>query len=83
MSRISAMPCVVCQLLGEEQETRTEVHHIRADREARNDYLTIPLCWADHQGQRGVHGDKSRLRLLKRSEWSLLGETIKQLTEGQ
>ena len=80
MGRIAAMPCICCSLLDREQESRTLVHHIREDREARNDWLTLPLCWACHQGPLGIHGNKSFLRMLKMSEWGLLGEIIKRLT---
>lgn len=79
--RIAAMPCVCCKLLGMTQSSKTDVHHIREDREPRNDYLTIPLCHDGcHQGPHGVHGDKTYLRMLKTSEWGLLAEVIKELT---
>lgn len=81
MGRIKAMRCVCCYLLDQQQETPTDVHHIRADREERNHRLTIPLCWACHQGPKGVHGDKSLLRLLKMTEWAMLAFVIGWLQE--
>ena len=80
MGRIKAMRCICCELLDMEQTSRTDVHHIREDREGRNDWLTIPLCHDGcHQGPRGVHGDKTYLKLLRMTEWGLLAQTIKRL----
>ena len=79
MERIAAMPCICCRLNGLSQGTKTCVHHIREGREARNDFLTLPLCWDCHQGPQGIHGDKTYLRLLKMSEWALLAKVIEAL----
>jgi hypothetical protein len=79
MARIASMPCICCELLSMEQLSRTCVHHIREDREPRNDYLTIPLCSECHQAERGIHGDKTYLRMLKTSEWGLLAIIISRL----
>jgi hypothetical protein len=79
MARIKAMPCVCCRFLGFEQATETEVHHIREDREARNDFLTIPLCFFCHRGTSGVHGNKTYLKMLKVSEIGLLAKVIEEL----
>ena len=80
MARIAAMRCICCELLGQEQETPTAVHHIREGRIARNDYLTLPLCWSCHQGPRGVHGDKGWLAQLRMSEVDMLGAVIERLS---
>ena len=80
MERIAAMPCICCHLLGMQQKSRTSVHHIREDRESRNDFLTLPLCKEGcHQGPLGVHGDKTYLRMLKTSELGLLAKVIEAL----
>ena len=80
MARIKAMRCICCELLSMEQTSPTDCHHIRDDREARNDFLTIPLCHDGcHQGRLGVHGDRTFLRMLKMSEWGLLGKTLERL----
>lgn len=81
MQRIAAMPCICCRLLGMQQQYKTNVHHIRQEREPRNDFLTLPLCLPCHQQEKGIHGDKTYLRMLKMSEWGLLGEVIKELNE--
>ena len=80
MGRIKAMPCICCRLLEMPQTKPTDVHHLREDREPRNDWLTIPLCWYHHQGRFGIHGDKSVLRMLKTSELGLLAKVIEELT---
>jgi hypothetical protein len=80
MGRIAAMGCICCRLMGVRQDSKTDVHHIREDREARNDFLTLPLCHDScHQGPLGVHGDKTFLRLLKMSEWALLAVVMEEL----
>ena len=76
MARIKQLQCICCTLLGRRQESVTDAHHIREDREARNDWLTIPLCYECHRSSLGVHGDKTYLRMLKMSEWGLLAATI-------
>lgn len=79
MGRIAAMPCICCELLGLEQETPTNVHHIREGRITRCDFLTLPLCWGCHQGPRGVHGNKGWLSQLCMSEVDLLGAVIERM----
>lgn len=82
MGRIKAMRCICCELLGREQSSITDVHHIREGRQARNDYLVLPLCHDDcHQGPSGVHGDERWLRMLKMSEFDLLARVIER-TQG-
>jgi hypothetical protein len=80
MGRIAAMGCICCRLMGVRQDSKTDVHHIREDREARNDFLTLPLCHDScHQGPLGVHGDGTFLRILKLSEWGLLAVVMEEL----
>lgn len=40
------------------------------------DYTVVPLCWECHQGPKGVHGDRSRLALRKKTEMGMLNDTI-------
>jgi hypothetical protein len=80
MDRVSRMKCICCELLDMEQMWPVEVHHIRQDREERNDFLTLPLCSEGcHKGRLGVHGDKTYLRMLQMSEWGLLACVIERL----
>lgn len=82
MELIKSMRCVCCRLLEREQRSPTDVHHIREGRQARSDFLTLPLCHDDcHQGPSGVHGDRRWLRLLKVSELDLLAVALEQMGE--
>jgi len=84
MAWIASQPCICCELLGLTQSSKTDCHHIRADREPRNDRLTLPLCHDScHQGPLGVHGDKTYLRMLKMSEWGLLAIIIARLSKSE
>jgi len=73
------MECVCCRLLGQQQSTRTEVHHLREGQggaQRASDFLTVPLCSDCHRGPLGVHGDRTYLRILKMGELDLLAEVI-------
>lgn len=76
MGAVKRMNCVCCTLLMRQQESRTAVHHVDENGQARNHFLVLPLCWHCHQGPKGVHGDKSYLRILKKSQWELLAVVI-------
>lgn len=82
MARIAQMPCALCQELGVEQSTPTQVHHIRTGQgmaQRASDHLTIPLCYDCHQGDLGIHGDRTLLRIAKAEELDLLAATIARL----
>jgi hypothetical protein len=76
MGRIKRFRCVCCTLLLRAQEHGTDVHHIDENGQARNHWLTLPLCWDCHQGHNGVHGAKRYLAILKMSQWDLLAVVI-------
>ena len=42
-------------------------------------FLTIPLCYACHQGPMGIHGDRTLWRLYKRGELDVLNATYAKL----
>lgn len=79
MARVKAMPCICCRLLMRAQVGPTEVHHVRANGEPRNNWLVIPLCWDCHQGDNGVEKRRTYLAILKLSEWALLAYVIADL----
>ncbi|GAA5786121.1 hypothetical protein [Chitiniphilus shinanonensis] len=85
-NRVAALGCILCDLLGMPQTSKTDVHHIRHGQGAAqraSDYLTIPLCHDQcHQGPHGVHGDRSLLRLAKVEELDLLALTNQRLEQG-
>ena len=71
---VKELPCVLHGLLGLPQATPTDVHHPRDGvglSQRAGDFSTIALCWDCHQGQRGIHGDRTVLRMAKVTEWDL------------
>lgn len=78
LSRVAALPCCLCGI------EPVEVHHIREGQgmaQRASDFLTIPLCPDCHRGSKGVHGDRSMLRLMKVTELDLLAATIERLSK--
>lgn len=78
LGRVAQLPCCLCGVRP------VQVHHLREGGaagagERANHWLTIPLCPEHHTGTTGVHGDKSMLRLVGKSEHQLLGETLERL----
>jgi predicted HNH restriction endonuclease len=77
MGRVAGLPCATCGAHG------VHVHHIKEGAsgagERAGDFLTIPLCPACHTGPKGVHGDKTMLRITKKSQHDLLDETLEAL----
>jgi hypothetical protein len=72
IAKIKEMPCGVCGQTGP-----SDAHHI----EQHMQYLCIPLCKDCHQGSHnGIHGRRSIWNVLKKSELSVLNDTIRALT---
>lgn len=83
MGRVASLSCVLCDALGYPDVQPVEVHHVRegAGMGKRNsDFLTVPLCPSCHRGPKGVHGDKTFMRLAKVGELDLLAMTIERLS---
>jgi len=81
LDRVSGLGCLVCAELGQ-PGIPAEIHHIREGQGASqraSHYLAVPLCHACHRGSKGVHGDRTLLRILKWGELDLLAETIRRL----
>lgn len=77
LERIKTLPCACCGACGP-----SSAHHIREGQgmaQRASDYLTIPLCYDCHQGPKGVHGDRSMMRLMKLGELDMLANTIQNL----
>jgi len=71
--RVAELPCVVCMLIGEMQQGRTYIHHIRDNRLRADSHMDVlPLCFDDHQNRQGIHGDRSRLKLTGKTQAELL-----------
>lgn len=83
LDRVAALGCILCAHLGQEQTSKTDVHHIRTGAgmaERQSDWLTVPLCHHGcHQGPCGVHGDRTLLRIAKMDELDLLALTYEAL----
>lgn len=76
MSRVAELPCCLC---GTQP---VELHHIREGQgmaQRAPDMLVIPVCPDCHRGSRGIHGDKTMLRIMKTTELDLLAQTLEQL----
>ena len=55
LGRVRALPCIVCEMTGEQQTSPTEAHHIKRDESGQfyrsqkaHDDETIPLCHYHH-----------------------------------
>lgn len=82
LERILAMPCVICAALRQPQQGPTFAHHIRHGQgmaQKADDYLAVPLCHEHHQGDTGIHGDRSAWRLARLDELQALALTVRRL----
>lgn len=81
-SKVAALGCIVCALLGELQETRTEIHHVRQGRRRDDSHMDVlPLCFKHHRGRFSIHGDKSSIRATGKTDVELLDEVQRMLGE--
>ena len=82
LDRLFRHGCIACVLLYGEPTT-PHIHHPRefaGGGEKADDWLAIPLCREHHQGDGGVHGDRSVLRQLGfTSEAPLLAITLRRI----
>ena len=82
LDRLHEHGCIACVLLYGEPTT-PQIHHPRefaGGGEKADDWLAIPLCREHHQGDGGVHGDRSVLRQLGfTSEAPLLAITLRRI----
>lgn len=75
LARIKEMDCGVCGASGP-----SDAHHV----EQHMQFTCIPLCKDCHQGSHnGIHGRRSIWNVLKKTELSVLNDTIRQLTMGK
>lgn len=86
IAEIAAMPCILCELLGLPQTSKTDAHHLRFGMgmaQRNHDELAVPLCHDGcHQGPRGIHGDRSLLRVANVDEVDLLAYTLRRRNGG-
>ena len=77
IERIKLLSCACCGAVGP-----SSCHHLREGQgmaQRASDFLAVPLCYECHQGPRGVHGDRSMMRLMKLTELDMLANTIQVL----
>jgi hypothetical protein len=73
LAQIKELPCGVCGASGP-----SDAHHITQGLH----YLCIPLCKDCHQGGfNGIHGQARIWSVLKKTEMSVLDETIRLITK--
>lgn len=71
LAAIKEMPCGVCGA-----DAPSEAHHV----EQGLQFTAIPLCPDCHRGgHNGIHGQKRIWNVLKKSELSVLNDTIRRL----
>lgn len=71
LAAIKSLPCGVCGAAGP-----SDAHHI----EQGLHFLCIPLCKDCHQGSHnGFHGRRAMWNVMKKTELSVLDETLKKL----
>lgn len=73
MAKVAELPCCLCGMMP------VELHHIREGQgmaQRAGNMLCIPLCASCHRGPKGIHGDKTMLRIRKVDELDLLNETL-------
>lgn len=75
LSRVKELPCGVCGASGP-----SDAHHI----EQGLQYISIPLCKDCHQGgHNGIHGRRSIWSVMKKTELSVLNDTVKVIFENK
>ena len=76
--RIKNMPCGVCNTPGP-----SDAHHILDCGRRVSHFATIPLCLFCHRDSKnGIHGQKNMWKMMRKTELSVLAETIEKLEEG-
>lgn len=74
LAAVKELPCGVCGAAG-----LSDAHHI----EQGLQYICIPLCKDCHQGSfNGIHGQKRIWSVTKKTELTVLNDTIRKLMEG-
>lgn len=75
LASVKELPCGVCGA-----SAPSDAHHI----EQGLQYTCIPLCKDCHQGSfNGIHGQKRIWKVTKKTELTVLNDTIRFLMEGK
>jgi hypothetical protein len=80
MAKVAELPCVICKHKLGVTTYGVQVHHV-GPIEARNAFLTVPLCPEHHQGSTGVHGMHRRAfeRFWKVDDWQMIAWTLEMM----
>lgn len=82
ITEVKSLNCVLCELLGQQQESPTEAHHPRTGQgmaQRANDFLVAAVCRSCHRENLGIHGDRTLLRIAKVEELDLVAITIEKV----
>lgn len=77
IQRVKELSCRVCGAPGP-----SDAHHIREGQgmsQRAGHFLAIPLCKQCHQGDMGIHGDRTMWKIHKLTELDALNDTIEEL----
>ena len=83
MGAVAELGCVLCAELGQ-PGVSAEVHHVREGQgmsQRASNWLTVPLCPSCHRGSKGLHGDRTMLRIANVDEMGLLALTIEAMSK--
>ena len=73
LAGVKSLPCGVCGAAGP-----SDAHHV----EQHLQYLCIPLCKDCHQGSfNGIHGQQRIWKVYKKTELTVLNDTIRKLMQ--
>ena len=74
LESVKELPCGVCGA-----SPPSDAHHIKQHLQ----YLCIPLCKDCHQGSyNGIHGQRRIWEVMKKTELTVLNETLRKLIHG-
>ena len=74
LERVKNLPCSCCGAPGPSQ-----AHHPREGQgmsQRAGHFTAVALCMACHQGQKGIHGDRTLMRIYKVDEMELINRTV-------
>ena len=73
--RVKSLSCGVCGA-----SAPSDAHHILENSRRISHFAVIPICKSCHQdNHNGIHGRKAMWKIMKKTELSVLAETIERL----
>lgn len=77
MDAVAELPCLTCP--APDPGARVELHHVREGQgmaQRAGAFCVVPLCAFCHRGPKGLHGDRTMMRVAKLEEMDMLNLTI-------